>query len=270
MAPKVGTLIQYLVLGILGYVLAGAPLASLLFGSPKERVQQSSVDKAESLVIPEGNLNCPFHGYNVYKISHDPLVLYIRSFLSQEEADHIVRMSESKFTPSTVWTGGIERLAPDVRKSEKALLDRDLTVKCIEERARSFQGWSPNVFIEKLWSQRYTLNGHYRHHYDYNPAVSSSGRISSFMVYLEANCTGGGTNFPRLKVPKEAAWCEFLECEELAGVEGITFKPIKGNAVYWENLRADGSGYKEVWHAGLPVLSGTKIGLNIWSWYQNN
>jgi prolyl 4-hydroxylase len=38
--------------------------------------------------------------------------------------------------------------------------------------------------------------------------------------------------------------------------------------VYWENMRSDGSGYPESWHAGLPVESGSKIGLNIWSWLQ--
>lgn len=48
--------------------------------------------------------------------------------------------------------------------------------------------------------------------------------------------------------------------------EGVIFKPIPGNAVYWENMRNDGSGYAESWHAGLPVLEGSKIGLNIWSW----
>lgn len=88
------------------------------------------------------------------------------------------------------------------------------------------------------------------------------------MVYLEANCTGGGTNFPRLKMPPGKKWCEFIECGDGLEHEGVTFKPIKGNAVFWENLRADGSGYPETWHAGLPVLSGTKVGLNIWSWYQ--
>jgi prolyl 4-hydroxylase len=47
---------------------------------------------------------------------------------------------------------------------------------------------------------------------------------------------------------------------------GVIFRPIAGNAVYWENMRSDGSGYSESWHAGLPVTSGSKIGLNIWSW----
>lgn len=106
------------------------------------------------------------------------------------------------------------------------------------------------------------------------------------MVYLADNCTGGGTNFPRMKMPSEGKekWCRFLECEEQQqdeqgflpksgsdsgnGGDGVTFKPIKGNAIFWENLRPDGTGYPETWHAAFPVTSGTKIGLNIWSWYQ--
>jgi prolyl 4-hydroxylase len=90
------------------------------------------------------------------------------------------------------------------------------------------------------------------------------------MVYLEANCTGGGTHFPRLQRPAGNEWCKFIECdvedEELK--DGVIFKPVAGNAVYWENMRSDGSGYPESWHAGLPVKSGSKIGLNIWSWLQ--
>lgn len=100
------------------------------------------------------------------------------------------------------------------------------------------------------------------------------------MVYLEANCTGGGTHFPRLSHPSpttnESDWCRFIECPSTSTKtdtedplkEGVIFKPVAGNAVYWENMRSDGSGYKESWHAGLPVESGTKIGLNIWNWLQ--
>jgi prolyl 4-hydroxylase len=95
------------------------------------------------------------------------------------------------------------------------------------------------------------------------------------MVYLEANCTGGGTHFPRLPRPTGPEWCKFIECgseyekyEDEGLKDGVIFKPIAGNAVYWENMRADGSGYAESWHAGMPVTSGTKIGLNIWSWFQ--
>lgn len=95
------------------------------------------------------------------------------------------------------------------------------------------------------------------------------------MVYVDDQCKGGGTEFPRLKMPsiESGRWCEFLECDKEVGENaekqekmGITFKPIKGNAVYWVNIRPDGRGYEETWHAGSPVLSGSKVGLNIWSW----
>lgn len=86
------------------------------------------------------------------------------------------------------------------------------------------------------------------------------------MVYVAADCAGGGTHFPRLAKPVDSAWCRFVECD--GAREGVVFKPVAGNAVYWENMRADGSGYAESWHAGLPVERGVKVGLNVWSWLQ--
>ncbi|KAG7118949.1 hypothetical protein HYQ44_005329 [Verticillium longisporum] len=104
---------------------------------------------------------------------------------------------------------------------------------------------------------------------------------------------GGGTEFPRLAA-RRGAWCRFVECEgegedgsdgegegggeggegaaggetQAARKEGVVFKVIPGNAVYWENFRPDGSrrGWDQSWHAGLPVKEGVKVGLNIWSW----
>ena len=152
------------------------------------------------------------------------------------------------------------------------------------------------------------MGGHYTYHYDWSSAGGAgknkkSGRVSSFMVYVDGQCEGGGTHFPRLERPAGMGgrWCEFVECD-VEGVygglasssgaghdtnsnantsgmpkmassktledltQGVIFKPIPGNAVYWENMREDGSGYAESWHAGLPVTRGEKIGLNIWSW----
>jgi prolyl 4-hydroxylase len=94
------------------------------------------------------------------------------------------------------------------------------------------------------------------------------------MVYVDADCVGGGTEFPRIRMPdvKKGRWCELLECDESSEdgqstpKMGVTFKPIAGNAVFWQNLAKDGRGYEETYHAGLPVASGYKVGLNIWSW----
>ncbi|KAH7072933.1 hypothetical protein BKA63DRAFT_473262 [Paraphoma chrysanthemicola] len=277
---------QYAFFAVVVYVLAGAPLSSIISDSYSGRsgtdvsAQSVAQEKIDSLVIPDAELTCGEHTYKgVHVLSRQPLVVYVEGFLSEEEAKHAVGVSEPHFTPSTVWNAGQETLNTKVRHSEKAQLPRDQTVKCIEDRARQFQGWRPYVFIEKLWAQRYGIGGHYTYHYDWSTATRTSGRISSFMVYLEANCTGGGTHFPRLQHPSPESdkhqWCRFIECganaDETADPklsDGITFKPIAGNAVYWENMRPDGSGYPESWHAGLPVKSGTKIGLNIWSWLQ--
>ena len=114
---------------------------------------------------------------------------------------------------------------------------------------------------------------------------------------------GGGTEFPLLEIrgrDDESGICNVIECGrdsedvdagtdgesggggdgggatrvEHASAEGSSgeqqkggtlFKPIPGNAVYWENFAPDGRGYDETWHAGLPVKKGSKVGLNIWS-----
>lgn len=139
-------------------------------------------------------------------------------------------------------------------------------VQCIEQRALAIQGWPQETFIERLWTQRYNVSGHYALHYDWATANKYSRRVSTFMVYLLADCKGCGTQFPRFTMPQDQKWCESVECN--GNAEGVTFKAKAGSAVFWRNFDEDGRGYKETIHAGMPVLEGQKIGLNIWSWYQ--
>ncbi len=162
-----------------------------------------------------------------------------------------------------------------------AVIPRTDTVRCIEDRARALQGWRDEVWLERLRVQRYQPGGHYDHHFDWSTAYGGWGRVGSFMVWVddgEGGLEGGGTEFPLLKQKEDLRWCSFVECpapagrnadaEAQAGPAGVIFKPVTGNAVYWENFRADGSGrgFDETWHAGLPVIKGLKVGLNIWSW----
>jgi len=120
------------------------------------------------------------------------------------------------------------------------------------------------MLLESMTIQRYETNGFFKHHYDWFGRAPASDRRSTMNVFLQGNCTGGETHFPYLKIPEDKSWCQFIDCESKQ--EGVMFKPIAGNAVFWENVRPDGAGYTETFHAGMPVLSGTKIGLNIWTW----
>ncbi|KAJ5105836.1 hypothetical protein NUU61_003183 [Penicillium alfredii] len=287
--PKLSTVISWFFYLIPVYLFVLNPLLSQIFPGPIsvssddgdtfdefDKTAAPALNLADdSFISPEDGVpsNCPGEGdgYHVHLLSREPLVMYIENFLNHEEAGHLVDVSVNKYTPSIVYDGINERVDPSKRLSDRALLDRDDTVRCLEERARAFQGWRPHLYIERMWAQRYNASGHYRHHFDWTGSLAHGGdRLSTFMVYLDADCTGGGTNFPRLRMPPGKQWCRFLECEEDGQhpPPGITFKPIKGNAIFWENLRPDGTGYPETWHAAFPVSSGTKVGLNIWSWYQ--
>ena len=272
------TFVEIGIIALVIYYLIGTPgLSSSSSANSTQKDDNVPVARAkiESLVYPEKDLKCPDHSYKTIHIfSSSPLIIYIDGFLSPSEADHLINMSSQKWQTSTIFNAGHETTDNSIRKSEKALIDRDATVQCIEARALSFQGWPQETFIERLWTQRYNTTGHYAHHYDWATASKTSRRASTFMVYLsaEADSEGGGTNFPRIAAPRDGRWCEIVECASSGGgkggVEGVTFKPRKGAAVFWQNFDAEGRGYRETIHAGMPVTRGTKVGLNIWSWYQ--
>ena len=87
-----GTILQYTFLAVFGYILAGAPFLSLLAGPSGGVVNHFSFDQADNLVVPEPDLNCEEYGYKVHLLVREPLVAYIEGFLTNEEAEHVVKM----------------------------------------------------------------------------------------------------------------------------------------------------------------------------------
>ncbi|OIW33815.1 2OG-Fe(II) oxygenase family oxidoreductase [Coniochaeta ligniaria NRRL 30616] len=266
-------------------VLFHDPISQLLSSSPgavpqlqrtpRPRLNTELLALEDDGTANETGITCPPDAYSVHIFSREPLVLYIEGFLSPEERAHLLDISDPIFTPSTVThdAGSSTHRDLTVRDSEVALIPRTETVRCVEARARSLQGWREEVWIERLRVQRYRPGGHYSHHFDWSSGRGGWGRVGSFMAWVDdddAGLVGGGTEFPLLRRRGDARWCRFVECPSADDEEtaGTVFKPIVGNAVYWENFRSDGSGrgYEETWHAGLPVLEGVKVGLNIWSW----
>ncbi|KAK8050148.1 hypothetical protein PG994_011878 [Apiospora phragmitis] len=245
--------------------------------------QRSPADEIEFVDI-DSELQCEDYPLLGYVLHQEPLVMYIPSFVKPSEAAHIIGISEPGFGPAYVEDAG--KIVPDqkARRSETAMPPRDETIRCIEQRVRNIQPWDDDhhhqgrqkqqqLKLEALGTQRYQAGGFFTLHYNYFAQPGKPDRASTLNFYLAANCTGGGTHFPRLPRPRDPAWCEFIECdddtteeEEAAAADGVVFKPIPGNAIYWENLREDGTGYEQTLHQGLPIKSGVKIGMNAWSW----
>ncbi|KAI0110482.1 hypothetical protein GGR51DRAFT_93540 [Nemania sp. FL0031] len=271
------------------YLAAGRE-PSRLPRTPRPRINESLL--AIETDSESAHLNCAPDAYSVHILSKAPLVVYIENFLSLDEREHLLEISEPLFEPSTITNDG-DKTQRDVlvRDSSVALIPRTETVRCVEARARSFQGWRDDLWIERLRTQRYGPSQHYAHHFDWGSGARGWGRASSFMVWVNTeDIEGGGTEFSRLQlnVPDQR-WCRWIECpdREPAGaaeeglkkaqgergpITGVTFIAVPGNAVFWENFRPDGTGrgWQETWHAGLPVTRGTKVGLNIWSWGRLN
>jgi hypothetical protein len=206
--------------------------------------------------------------------------------------------SEPTYSAATVYsqdsyTGNISlSVTPSFRESQTSFIEDTPLVQCIKERAASFQG-VPIQRLEELQVVKYPLNGYYNTHVDWigdhcvdELCKNTGDRETSFFVYLQADCKGGATEFSEMTLPRgvdEGLWCRFLDCGDEGGNETeqkndsngtgvggeggrtLKFRPMAGNAIFWENLDALGQGIWKVAHAGMPVIEGTKIGMNIWT-----
>ncbi|KAI4858769.1 hypothetical protein F4820DRAFT_462999 [Hypoxylon rubiginosum] len=217
---------------------------------------------------------CQHPAYQSHIVSKSPLVIYLSNFLTEEEQKHLQEITENTFTHSAVAdASGAEGLR-QTRTSQSTNVPRDAVVRCIEERALLFQGFDvPRAHLEPVQLVRYGAGERYHFHTDWytNAAAHATAalggnRLSSFFAYVAASedVTGGGTNFPAVPAPRDERWCAFVDCDE-PWENGVTFRPVVGNAVFWQNLLEDGTGDQRTLHAGLPVTSGSKIGMNIWT-----
>ncbi|KAF2707089.1 hypothetical protein K504DRAFT_436317 [Pleomassaria siparia CBS 279.74] len=218
------------------------------------------------------NYTCPHHLYNVQIFSEDPLVIYIPSFITAEEAGHLQHVSSGKLESSRIADQSGQQHLATTRTSRSTSLSSDQVVRCIEERALQFQGYdTPRTHLEPLQAVQYSVGENYKPHTDWftspSQTVSELGgnRATSFFVYVSASedIVGGGTQFPLLDAPKNEKWCDVVNCDA-AWDEGVTFRPIARNAVFWKNLKG-GNGDRRTLHAGLPVQRGSKLGMNIWT-----
>ena len=125
-------------------------------------------------------------------------------------------------------------------------------VAAVIERATYLSGLSPH-HAEDLQVVRYTPGQQYREHCDYfSPTQDAAydertaiagNRLVSLFACLSPSELGGDTEFPRL---------------------GLRFGLRRGEALLWMNVERSGQLDARTLHAGRPVESGEKFGLNVW------
>ncbi|KAF2035653.1 hypothetical protein EK21DRAFT_84679 [Setomelanomma holmii] len=234
-----------------------------------------------ALTQSQNTTSCPLHPYTIQVFSTLPLVIYIADFITPTEIAHLQSISAGKFSNSIIADSSGRQHLATTRTSRSTSLESDEIVRCIEQRALEFQGFNTQrESLEPLQLVKYGLNQEYHTHTDWFTSPSQTtpsfggNRLSSFFVYVHASpdIIGGGTQFPLLDVPQDERWCEYVNCDA-EEEDGVVFRPVQGNAVFWRNLvevkGRDGivrfEGDRRTVHAGLPVQRGEKVGMNVWT-----
>lgn len=242
-----------------------------------------------TLSSPPGASLCEASAYRTELISLDPLMVYVYDFLHPQEMDSLLATAEPLFKPSQVTKGG-RKLDSSVRTSSTAGLPLDdATVQCVLARARSFMGtvmadgkdeMGPPQLVRYTSGQRFDIHHDFYEtpQWAYDGSRRKFNRVASFFATLQDNCTDGETYFPHLHPSAPTGpragrtgqgvgprkWNESDPIMRAHEDGGLAFRPIKGNALFWINLHADGTGDKRTVHAGLPVGEGLKTAMNIW------
>ncbi|GLI82148.1 hypothetical protein PoHVEF18_010550 [Penicillium ochrochloron] len=188
-----------------------------------------------------------------------------REGLTEDRAEK----EETQYSPSKLSTGN----SGDAYRSSRSagLPPSEPSVARVGSRALSLMASlteaSDDFGIPQLVT--YKPGQQYKLHYDwYQESMRYKdgrlcNRVASVFIFLEADCTGGETYFPRIESVASSLLHEGKAIQN-GSFEGVMFKPIPGNALFWINLPGNGTGDKRVLHGGLPVHTGTKTGMNIW------
>ncbi|TQV90385.1 2OG-Fe(II) oxygenase family Oxidoreductase [Cordyceps javanica] len=240
------------------------------------RFPQWRSTNAVTAVLDLSTYNCR-QDYTIEILSIDPLIIYLDNFVNDMEVRYLLDR-EPLFLSSKVAREGSDVVDTATRRSETSFLPvGDPVCNCLASRMRSLLGNIQHEHVEPLQLVKYSNRGdQYQLHTDWSEtprsttskdtgSVRLSRRLGSVFVYLEDNCQGGETYFPY--VTGVSTTVDDGKYDVTENGKGLLVKPKTGSGIFWNNLHANGSGDIRVTHAGLPVLSGKKVGLNIWSSY---
>ncbi|KAF3330219.1 prolyl 4-hydroxylase subunit alpha-1-like protein [Carex littledalei] len=219
--------------------------------------------------FPRQTVQAPgsFDPRHIVTVSWKPRIFLYKGFLSNEECDHIIKLSKSKLGKSMVVDNESgNSVMSEVRTSSGMFLDKrqDEVIARIEERIAT---WTllPEENAENIQVLRYDLTEKYDAHFDYfsdkHNQARGGHRYATVLMYLSDVEMGGETVFPDAEgwesQPKDNT---FSDCAK----GGLAVKPVKGDAVLFYSLHPNGVPDPKSLHASCPVLKGEKWSAPKW------
>lgn len=195
--------------------------------------------------------SAPQNSYQ-YSDDLDYQVQEIPNFLTPEECDTIIKLTDGKLFKSKVY-GEDSDLSSDTRVSQQCWLHDNIhpVVKNISDKVRRVTDTHDN-YQEEMQVVNYPPGGFFLPHYDAcdgdkqfcERLDSKHGpRYMTVLFYLNDDFQGGETVFPNINK---------------------TVRPEKGKAVIFKNVNKDNVIIKQAFHGGQPVIAGEKWIANKW------
>ncbi|KAJ8771510.1 hypothetical protein K2173_026687 [Erythroxylum novogranatense] len=223
---------------ILFFVALTGPVFSSFAESSRKELRNNALNsKLGRVSLTRGNRVDPSQ---VVQLSWRPRVFLYKGFLTDDECDHLISLSQDIKEASS----------GEGHESSKSLLriDDDKLAR-IEDR---ISAWTllPRELGNALQVMRYGLEDVNRK-FDYLgnfTLISREPLMATLVLHLSNVTSGGDILFPDSE-PKNSSWSE---CSKA----GNTLKPIKGNAILFFNVHLNTSPDRSSSHLRCPVLEG--------------
>ena len=179
------------------------------------------------------------------RLSDSPDVVVFRRLFTEDECAFLVESAAPLIQPALVTdrSTGVATRMPDRTAGTAgfSLMAENPAVHALNRRLAAASGTTAQQG-EPLQVLRYDPGQEYRPHFDILPPGGNQ-RCLTFLVYLNEGYDGGET--------------AFLKTD-------LKFKGGTGDGILFRNAFANGDPDPAAYHAGLPVLSGTKMLASRW------
>ena len=224
-----------------GYSRAAIEAVLELYESPSDQGVPSWIQWFEP------PLTRPDHCPRAWRLDTPLAQIYeIPDFLDHQECQMLIEAIHRQLVPSTVtYVDGLHRTSRTCHLRGSDLAER------LDRRLAALFAVDPRL-SEPLQGQRYDTGQYFKEHTDWfapgteeftthtNPGGQ---RTWTVMIYLNSVLRGGQTCFKKLE-----------RC----------FTPVRGLALAWNNLMADGTPNPFTLHEAMPVQEGTKWVITKW------